>query len=248
MRGKRVGQAVDRRRRCGDDLLDAGGLCCFEHVEAAVAHHAERLAWLGGAGGDAQGRHVDHGVHALRRPGDGRDVADVLAQQRHARILQGLGHVRERAPVQVVHDHDLLGRVLLQQQVDRGRTHETAATRHQNPRTIDLHVFSRLRPALAEQSKLRQQSSRVAGNRHVRRDDCADIDQRAMRMTLFTTLLLDADVPFDSAESGAVSSQGYRMRHATAPGAALQPKDTTPLDCLELRPHALECAAPPPET
>ena len=63
-----VRQAVDRGGRRGHDLLDVGGLGGFEDVVAADAHHLERFARLGGAGGDAQRGHVDHGVHALASP------------------------------------------------------------------------------------------------------------------------------------------------------------------------------------
>ena len=50
------------------------------------------------------------------------------AEQRHARILERLVDVGERAAIQVVEDHDARGIEIAQQQVDRGRRDQSATT------------------------------------------------------------------------------------------------------------------------
>ena len=138
---ERVGQAVDRCRRGGDDLLDAGFTGGLHDVEAAVAHDLHRPPRVGRAGGDAEGREMDHGVHAIRRSPDSIGVADVALHEAQARILHRAFHVRQRAAHEVVEDHDLRRRVLAQQQIDGGRADQAGSARDKNFRAFDVHQF-----------------------------------------------------------------------------------------------------------
>ena len=134
-----VGEAEDRGGGGGEHLLHAGLVGGVDDVERAVVHHFHGFARIGGAGGDADGGHVDDRVHAFGDLVDQVLVADVALDELDALVLERVLEVAGRAAGHVVQDHDL-GRLLVREQlVDRGGADEACAPRHQDFRTFDLH-------------------------------------------------------------------------------------------------------------
>ena len=105
---ERLGQPVDRRRRGGDHLADAGRDGRLDHVEGAVDQHLEREPRLLGALRDADGGLVEDHVDARHEAADTAPVADVALDQRDVPVRPRPRQVLAAAADEVV-EHDDLG-------------------------------------------------------------------------------------------------------------------------------------------
>ena len=106
--GKRLREAVDRRRGRGHDPahpLAQGGL---DDVVGPVDHNLEREARLLGALRDPQGRLVEDDVDAARQLGNQLAIADVALDEPDGSVGERPGEVLAPAAHEVVEHDDLL--------------------------------------------------------------------------------------------------------------------------------------------
>ena len=109
---KTIREAVDRRGRCGNDLLDVHLLCGLHDVVSAGAHDLERLAGLGRARRDSDRGHVHDGIDLRGEPLDELLIPDVALDEPDPTVLQRRVEIGVRAPRQIV-EHDDRARLVV---------------------------------------------------------------------------------------------------------------------------------------
>jgi hypothetical protein len=104
-----LGQAVDRRRRRGDDLAHPRLARRLEDVVGPVDQDLEREPRLLGALGDPDRGQVEDGVDARHELAHERAVADVAVDEADVAVRLGPCEVLPPSADEVVEDDDLLG-------------------------------------------------------------------------------------------------------------------------------------------